>query len=146
MKINVSNSTNAQFRMPEPAAGERWAGFSGSAAEVLRNMREAGFSEEEIAARRLHRELGSRIDNTTSWNNLAHQRANRTGNRAAGMASLGAPPSAHLSNVENILLGLINDAQSTTDELHQKHWLRALQNHLTNTRNMMGGGRFSSSI
>ena len=147
MQITSTNySVNNQPQMPEPARGERWAGFEGYAVDILRSMREAGFSEEEIAQRRLHRELGSRTDMQTARNNFLYQRANGTGSRADGTFQMGSPPAAQLTNNENILMELIANAQNETDELHREHWLRALQNLLTDTRNMMDGSRFSTSI
>ena len=143
---NTSNVVNPQPKMAEPAQGERWKGFNGYAADILRSMREAGFSEEEIAARRLHRELGSRFDTNTVKRNFLYQRAGGTGDRAAGTFRMGPPPMEHLARVENIMLELLASAQNETDQLHQSHWIRALQNVLTDTRNMMSGSNFSTSI
>jgi len=146
MQINTNYTASAQTRISEPARGERWAGFNGYAVDILRSMREAGFSEEEIAARRLHRELGSRTDSETARMNFLYQRAGGTGDRAAGTFRMGPPPASHLANTENILRELIADAQNETDELHREHWLRALQNMLTDTRNLLGGSSFSASV
>ncbi|MCL2188813.1 MAG: hypothetical protein FWC16_07465 [Defluviitaleaceae bacterium] len=148
MQVNsgVSISNNTQVKMPEPAAGERWTGFNGYATDILRSMREAGFSEEEIASRRLHRELGSRFDTQTVKANFLYQRANGTGDRAVGTFQMGAPPAAHLANVENILLELIGNAVNEADDLHRTHWIQALQNMLANTRNMLNGSLFSATV
>jgi len=133
-------------RMAEPSRGERWAGFEGYAEDILRSMREAGFSEEEIAARRLHREMGSRVDSNTVMQNFMYQRANGTGSRAEGTFRMGPPPASHLANTENILQELLANAQNEPDELHRTHWINALQNLLSDTRNMMNGSIFSTSV
>jgi len=140
-QVNAGYVVNSQTRVADPARGERWAGFNGYAEDILREMRAAGFSEEEIAQRRLHRALGSYTDTNMAKRNLMAQRA-----AGASMRTQGPPSAEMLNHTENILLRLIPDAQNTTDELHQTHWLRALQNHLTDTRNMMGGSRFSTSM
>ena len=142
MQVNNDSgfNVNSQPQMPEPARGERWAGFEGYAVDILRSMREAGFSEEEIAARRLHRELGSRTDMETVRRNFLYQRANGTGDRAAGTFRMGPPPAEHLARTENILLELLGSAQNESDELHRNHWIRTLESLLTDTRNMLSGG------
>ena len=144
--VNSGFSVSPQPQMPEPAGGERWAGFDGYAVDILRSMREAGFSEEEIASRRLHRELGSRTDAQTAMNNLIYQRANGTGDRAAGTFRLGPPPAEHLARTENILLELLGNAHSESDDLHHNHWIRTLENMLTDTRNMLGGSSISTTV
>jgi len=147
MQVNNSGfAVNSQSQMPEPAQGERWSGFEGYATDILRSMREAGFSEEEIAMRRLHREMGSRMDNDLAKRNLLHMRNNRTGERGSSMANLGAPLPEFLSHQERTLNELLASAQNGGDELHRNHWIRALENMLVDIRNMQSGSSFSSSI
>jgi len=146
MQVNNSGfSVNSQPQMPEPAQGERWAGFDGYASDILRSMREAGFSEEEIASRRLHREMGSRMDSDLAKRNLLHMRNNRTGERGSGMTNLGAPLPEFLSRQESILNELLSNAQNESDELHRNHWIRTLESLLADTQSMLGGNRISTS-
>jgi len=146
MQVNNSGFVVNSPQMPEPAQGERWAGFEGYATDILRSMREAGFSEEEIAMRRLHREMGSRTDNDLAKRNLIHMRNNRTGERGSNMSNLGAPLPEFLNHQERILNDLLASAQNEGDELHRNHWIRALENMLVDVRNMQGGSNFSSSV
>ena len=107
--------------------------------EMLQSMRDAGFSEEEIAMRRLHREVGSRIDTTSMMRELYFQRSeSRRGN-------MGLPSAEHLTRVESILLELINSAKNEADELHRTHFLRALQNGLSLVRNDLNAGAGASA-
>jgi hypothetical protein len=97
--------------------------------EMLQKMRDAGFSEEEIAMRRMNREVGSRIDAQSFVREAQYQSGN---GQRSNMGN--APSTQHLVTIESILLELINNAKNEADELHRTHFLRALQNNLSSVR------------
>ena len=96
-----------------------------------------GLSVEELAWRKLHREMSSRIDNQTSRQNLLDARQNRLdltggdGLAARGMSLM--PTEANIRQANDILRDLI--AEAMENEQEDSVWMRVLQDFQNIVRN-----------
>lgn len=146
MKIKSEHMMNLKPELLSINYGDRWTGFKESQENLLRNFREEGYTEDEIATFRLNRELDSRIGFRIAKNNLTNQRAAKKAGNLAGASHLSVPPQAQVAKIETLLSRLILEAKKNPDDVHAQHWVRKLRSHLVDTRNMMTDSTFSTTV